>query len=140
MLCGKNHHAYTKLFRINPKLPSNNFLKLVHDEELRRGQISLLYQLRTSHIPLNKYLHHIKAVNSSCCPVCGDPTETVRHFLLECPKYDHERHILTHHWLRHRDIPLAFLLVEHIAFKPLLWFIQDTGRFPTQYGEIHPHA
>ena len=131
---------FTKLSCIDPKLPSKHFLKLVHDKELQRGQISLIFQLRTGHIPLNKYLHCIKAIDSSCCPACSDPNETVKHFILECPKYGHERHILFHNWPRCRDIPLSLLLADQAAFKPLLRYIQDTGRFPTQYSEIRPRT
>ncbi|THH16335.1 hypothetical protein EW146_g4286 [Bondarzewia mesenterica] len=48
---------YARLNRIDPDLPSPSFLKLVRSGELTRGQASLLFQLRTGHVPLNRHLN-----------------------------------------------------------------------------------
>jgi hypothetical protein len=51
-------------------------------------------QLLIKHIPLNTYLNRFKLVDSTRCPASGAGPETVKHFLLHCPSYTHERWIL----------------------------------------------
>jgi ribonuclease HI len=46
---------HLKLSRIDPSMPSNKYNRLT--EGLRRLQASLIMQLRTGHVVLNKYLH-----------------------------------------------------------------------------------
>jgi ribonuclease HI len=84
----RNSPRFDKQNRIDPTLPSNNFLKLTHKHATgKRVYSSILFQLRTGHIPLNRYLHCFKLVDSLRCPGCGDPDESVLHFLLQCPAY-----------------------------------------------------
>lgn len=114
--------------RIGPSLPSNAFLKLVDTPSLRRAGSSILFQLRCGHVPLNHYLHRFALVNSSRCPACGAAEETVVHFLLECPKYRHERYILQRA-CRTRRLGLDVLLDRQASVIPLLAFVHATGRF-----------
>ena len=48
-------------------------------------------QLHITHIPLNKFLAKINKVDTAGCPSCGASSETVAHYLLECPGYIHKR-------------------------------------------------
>ena len=54
--------------------------------KLRRGDQSLIFQLRTQHVPLNQHLNRIGVKPSAACPLCDYPTETVDHLLFYCRK------------------------------------------------------
>ena len=47
---------------------------------------TILYRLRTGHNRLNMHLHKIGLHNSGLCDFCEEP-ETVKHYLLDCLKY-----------------------------------------------------
>jgi ribonuclease HI len=81
-----------KCFKATDTVPpsAQKFLTLTSDHRIARKSASLIFQLRVEHAPLNDYLHCYKITNSARCPACGDPRETVEHFLLHCPKYAHE--------------------------------------------------
>ena len=51
---------------------------------LKRHEQSIIFQLRTGHVPLNGYLHRIKPQQSPACPLCNEPEETVNHLFFEC--------------------------------------------------------
>ena len=53
---------------------------------------AILAQLRTNKCRLNCYLAKINASPTDLCE-CGQ-SETVRHFLIECPRWDTERQAL----------------------------------------------
>ena len=53
---------------------------------LRRGDQSLIFQLRTQHAPLNSHLNRIGVIQSAACPLCDYPSETVEHHLFYCRK------------------------------------------------------
>lgn len=42
------------------------------------------YQLRILHVPLNKYLERFKSVGNARRPACGEDSEEVQYFPLEC--------------------------------------------------------
>ncbi|KZT63681.1 hypothetical protein DAEQUDRAFT_636083, partial [Daedalea quercina L-15889] len=67
--------------RIDPDLLSKKYVMLPHK------QASILIQLQTEHVPLQKYLYRIQKAESPFCPNCGETRETVHHYLLECPKF-----------------------------------------------------
>ena len=48
----------------------------------------ILYRLKTGHNRLNMHLHKISLHNSGLCDFCEEP-ETVKHYLLDCLKYQH---------------------------------------------------
>jgi ribonuclease HI len=130
----KSSPRYDAMRRIDDSLPSNKFLQ--HARNLTRKQTSLLVQLRTGHIGLNAHLFRIRRAESPSCPHCGSITvETVRHFLLLCPKYARERHILRRQLRRNAD-SVSFLLSKPAAFKPLMKFINSTGRLATTFGDV----
>jgi hypothetical protein len=109
------------------------FLAYISNQEISRKNASRVFQLRVGHSPLNQYLHRFKRVDNSRCPACGHPKETVEHFLLHCPSYDHER------WpIRNTlggNLPkLARLLTSKKLLQPLANFIEATGRFELDTG------
>ncbi|TFK95580.1 hypothetical protein BDV98DRAFT_480333, partial [Pterulicium gracile] len=56
-----------------------------------------IFQLRTGAVPLARYLSKIKMIDSARCPCCKGADrseETVRHYLLECPRFRPQRRIL----------------------------------------------
>jgi ribonuclease HI len=69
---------YGKLAKTDPSLPSTRFMKLTQTHpQIPKYHSSLLFQLRISHIPLNKYLHCFKLTDSPKCPACGLHNKTV---------------------------------------------------------------
>ena len=78
--------------KIDPSLPSTKFIKAV--AELPKRHASILLQLRTGHMPLNKHLYRITKAISPYCPHCPQCEETVLHFLVECPHYENHRTLL----------------------------------------------
>ena len=74
---------------VDSTLPSKTYDKLI--SPLSRRHASLLFQLRTNHVPLQTYLAHIGKATVGTCPTCHTTPETVAHFLLVCPTYSLHR-------------------------------------------------
>ncbi|KAG2043901.1 hypothetical protein BDR03DRAFT_807832, partial [Suillus americanus] len=58
---------------------------------LPRKYSSLIFQLRTGHIALNKHLHRISKIPSAKCEKCNAHEETAHHFLLVCHTFARQR-------------------------------------------------
>jgi hypothetical protein len=87
--------------------------------------------MQVGHAPLNSILHRIQKVDSARCPVCGDPHETVEHFLLHCPKYTHECWPLLAKL--NRTVPSTIeLLTNKKLILLLINYIEATERFSEQ--------
>jgi hypothetical protein len=54
-------------------------------------------QLRTGSCRLNSYLYKIKAVDSAECD-CGAATESIKHYLFMCKRWDTERAEMRFKW------------------------------------------
>ena len=121
--------------KIDPTLPSPHFLKAV--AELPKRHASILLQLRTSHVPLNKHLHRISKVDQPFCPHCPRRVETVLHFLLECPHHE-THHVQLRHKLQQKARNIACLLADPKCLKSTLSFVHATGRFKTTHGNLDP--
>src|SRR3954464_7876139 len=72
---------------IDKALPQGHTKRLYNN--LSQKEAAILAQLRTGRCRLNGYLAKINASPSELCS-CGRP-ETVKHFLIECPRWVHER-------------------------------------------------
>jgi len=123
-------------FQTSDTLPphSTKYLKLISDHRIPKKMASLIFQLRSGHVPLNGYLFRFKKTESARCPACGDPKETVEHFLLRCPAYAHERWTIRE--FINEGIPKAEkLLSDPKAIFPLINFIHATGRFEIKQEE-----
>ena len=55
---------------------------------------TIIYRLKTGHNRLNMHLHKLGLHNSGLCDFCEEP-ETVKHYLLDCLKYQHLQENLT---------------------------------------------
>ena len=83
--------------KFDEDFPFDKHRKMI--EQLTHIQSSLLFQLRSNHLNLNSYLHRIGKTPSKRCEQCWrrrrvESTETVTHFLFECPSFERERHVL----------------------------------------------
>src|SRR5260370_37683242 len=70
--------------KVDTALPGKH-TKLLYDR-LPWTEANILAQLRTGMARLNSYLHRINASPTDIC-ACGQPWETVEHFLCRCPKW-----------------------------------------------------
>ena len=107
---------------------SKKYMTLISDHRISRHMASIIFQLRVSHAPLNKYLFRIGKVDSAHCPACGTDEETVEHFMLRCPKYAHERWALFRH-IRDNVPQLEEVLSNPKAIILTTNYIQATERF-----------
>ena len=94
---------------------------------LTRKQTANLIRLRSGHCRLNKYLHQRKIIEEPGCE-CGRGTETVKHFLLHCKKYESERRELKEA-VKGRNMRLENLLGDPKLVKDTLEYVERTGRF-----------
>lgn len=135
----KHSHRSKKIAKIDSKTPSAHFLRVISNANISRRSASLVTQILTEHIPLNEYLYRFKLVDSPRCPACGFGPESVKHFLLDCPIYAHERWILGK-WCRKRNkaLTLENLLDNGEAIIPLTNFIHASLRFTSDSQSSHP--
>ncbi|KAG2346608.1 hypothetical protein BDR05DRAFT_878287, partial [Suillus weaverae] len=96
---------------------------------------SLYIALRTQHIPLCCYLHRIKKEPSPHCSHCPGTDETVPHYLLNCPRYRREHHILIQA-LGRKASSLSFLLSDLEATQHLTQYVNATGRLKSTFSEV----
>ena len=119
---------------IDKSVLSKKWMKLV--KPLSHKQTSIIMQLRTGHIGLNKHLHRIKRSDSPHCPNCDENAiETIHHFLFDCTRYRRERSIL-HRKLRRHTYDISHLLTHPAATLPLLKYIHATGHLKQMFGTI----
>ena len=96
-------------------------------------------QLRTGHIPLNFYLHHIKKSATRRCESCWgiarlEITKTVIHFLFECQVYAAERYDMDRALGRQsRDFQGIMSSLDGV--KELLKYVGRTARFKKTLGD-----
>ena len=126
--------------KINPKLPATSFLQLTKDAS--RSQASILFQLRSKHVLLHKYLHRIGKVDSLLCTLCRHGEETVHHFPFDCPAAEHARFELGCK-LGQLSKSLWYILGSRKAFKLLIRYVNETGHFrdnpePPQHAPTIP--
>jgi hypothetical protein len=120
---------------IDNTTPSTKFLKSISNPKLSRTVASTITQLWLTHFPLNRYLKRIGKVNNTRCPVCGEDEEDIKHYLLRCQAYAHERWPLIQHAAKKRKpLTLQTALGDLQLMLPLAAYIHATGRF-TRSGE-----
>jgi hypothetical protein len=126
---------FSKLSKIDPSCPLSKFQKAT--AELTRAQTSVLIQLRTGHIGLNKHLARIKRSDTPLCPSCRLAEESVHHLLFDCPAYRNERHLLNQA-LGRKASSLKFLLNHAKGIQAVLKYIGRTGRLKKNFGDVTP--
>ena len=124
---------FKRINTIDPELPSQSYIKAT--EGLNHRQTSVLTQLRTGHIALNKYLHRIQRSETPNCPHCPGIKEDTDHMLLRCWKYAVHRHKLVV-MFKHDAYSAKHLLSDRKAIPHTLNFLNKTGRFRNTYGDI----
>lgn len=112
---------------IDNKFPQLQFPHLVAN--LSRRQASLLFQLRSGHVPLNKHLYRIGKAETPACPKRRFRSETVLHFLLMCPGFEAQRNVLTQK-LGLRARSMTYLLSSPKAMEHLFRYTHSTKRIP----------
>src|SRR6267154_4496791 len=71
------------------------------------------------------------------CPHCNNTPETIPHYLISCPQYARERHVLNT-VLRRQAASITYLLTNARATAPLIQFINSTGRLKPTFGDVPP--
>lgn len=110
---------------------------------LPRRSCSILTQLRTGHIGLNRFLFRINAVTSPLCALCRTP-ETVDHFILHCRRFTKERHVLRKTLKKSLNLHMLLGKPKHVT--KLLRYVHSTERFPAYHDyydatnglQVHP--
>ena len=126
-----------RMEKFDEDFPFDKHRKMI--EQLTRIQSSLLFQLRSNHLPLNSYLHRIGKTPSKRCEQCWrrrrvESTETVTHFLFECPSFERERHVLDAK-LGRSSRDLKTILSDVDKTRALLSYIGRTRRFK-EIGDV----
>ena len=122
---------FPKMSKIDPTMPSNKFQKLILG--LGRAQASLITQMHTGHVPLNTYLHRINKIDTPLCPSCGLDSESMHHYLFNCPAWRAE------HWCMGKALGREAKSLQHVlssekGVDELLRFLGRTERFKATYG------
>jgi hypothetical protein len=126
---------YARINKIDNTLPSKSYHK--ETAGLTRAQTSLITQLRTGHIPLNRHLHRIKRATTPICPACSKADETVHHYLFECRPHEHARHGLRKK-LGRKSASIKELLGRRKGILALLRYVADTRRLEGAFGDVTP--
>ncbi|KAJ6480995.1 hypothetical protein C8R45DRAFT_831809, partial [Mycena sanguinolenta] len=123
---------FARIKTIDPSMPSNKFLKLT--APLPRKHATLLFQLRSQHVPLSKHLHRLKKSPTPLCLCCSAAEETVDHYLHFCPAHARARSKL---YAAGRPARYTKNLLSSIKLLPARFtFIQESGRFHAAYGDF----
>jgi ribonuclease HI/exonuclease III len=83
---------FDRMALVDPDLSHVKFAKLTLS--ISRNQASILFQLRSGHVPLNTYLHRIKKADSPVCPSCHQYRETVMHYIMRCEAHTEARQVM----------------------------------------------
>ncbi|KAG1889996.1 hypothetical protein F4604DRAFT_642162 [Suillus subluteus] len=71
----KESPRYARLQTIDQTVPSKKFASKIEDLPRKHG--TLVFQLRTGHVALNKHLHRIARTPTATCPGCQTHEETL---------------------------------------------------------------
>jgi hypothetical protein len=124
---------HDKLARIDAKMPSKEYLKLV--ENLPRKKASLLFQLRVGQVPLRAHLYRITRAEAPNCEKCHGAIESVHHFLMVCPAYARERRVMAREGGRETRT-MGKLLSSEKLLPHLFRYVASTGRFAKTLGDM----
>ena len=125
---------YPRIQSIDKSTPTKKWLQLILG--LSWAQASLILQLCTNCVLLNKYLHCIKQANSPACPNCPQTSqETTHHFLFECSSYRKECFVMQND-LGHQASNLTYLPTHSTVTSLLLKYICTTHRLRWTFGEL----
>jgi ribonuclease HI len=118
---------------LDPTSPSAAFSKMC--QNLPRKNTSILVQLCTGHVALNKQMHRIGKFTSPLCPKCRRYNETVHHCIFRCPAYKEHRAKMAKA-LNSGIRSTKTVLANPKALPALFRYINETRRFTDTYGII----
>ncbi|SJL06791.1 uncharacterized protein ARMOST_10133 [Armillaria ostoyae] len=96
---------------------------------------SIMVQLRTGHIGLNRHLFNIQRVESPACPKCSYPNESVHHYLIRCPAYQNEREMLQRSiGAQGTAVTTKHILARRENIPHLVQYLNSTRRFEPTFG------
>jgi hypothetical protein len=124
---------YERLKDVTEDFPLSNFRRIT--KNCTRAQFSLLLQLRSGHIQLNKHLHRIGKTERPICPNCNAAIETVEHFLLNCPTFNDER---DDNMRQLGDRSYGTLFETQDGIRAVLGYVNDTKRLKEYFGDVSP--
>jgi hypothetical protein len=127
-----NSPRFLCMREIDSSIPFSKFQKIT--AKLPRRHLSLLAQLRTGHVPLNKHLYKIAKTDSPTCPACRSKDESVHHYIMTCQAY-RRRHNRLDAGLSRNSRSLQYLLSNPKAFRTLE-FISSTKRFESTFCNL----
>ena len=117
-------------------------LNLEQNYQSTKGEISII-QLRIGYVRLNEYLHKTNVLESNKCK-CSH-TESISHYLLECPLYENQteklrRNLFETCGIAHLDLNLLLDVKTDDDYKKwrtlilseLETFVAEIKRFATQ--------
>lgn len=125
---------FRRMAEVDRSTPSDKFQTLV--KGVTRKQAAVLYQLRCGHIPLNYHLHRIGKAASPACEKCGHRSETVLHFLLQCPAHKQARDTL-YKQVGYHARSLSQLLTNRSYLAHLFRYITSTKRLEATFGDLN---
>ena len=89
---------------------------------------TIIYRLRTGHNRLNMHLYKIALHNSGLCDFCGE-AETVKHYLLDCLKYQQFQQNLTDFAVKNNiKLTIEFILKNGDFFPIIYDYVLKTKR------------
>jgi hypothetical protein len=121
----------------DPTTPSKHFAFTNLIDPFPRHHSSLLFQIRTGHTPLNKHLFRILKSHTARCLQCNAHQESVKHFILECPKYSRQRAALRKEAGRQAS-QLQQLLNNGNCIRPLIRYIACTRKLEHTFCDVTP--
>lgn len=109
---------------------TKEFFPSPQDASILKNKFHHLTQITTGHCMLNEYLHRIGQRTTALCD-CGNDTETIQHFLFDCPRYEIQRKNLRTE-CTHASLPFPPPM-SAFCKSPTLWlslvsFYQSTKR------------
>ena len=120
--------------RFDADFPFNKYRG--RQDTLRREHASVLMQVRSTHFPLNRYLHRIGKTDTGHCRACAPepgqetPLETLDHFLFDCKAHDAHRRTLLKSVGR-SSFNLHDIMQDTKKMKALFHYIRKTRRLRT---------
>ena len=89
---------------------------------------TIIFRLRTGHCRLNQHLNRIGCASSPLCHRCGTP-ESVEHYIINCPLYDHQREPLKN-VTNQLQLPFTIpnLLTHPIIIPYVAEYVVSTGK------------
>ena len=102
---------------------------------LGQRHASLLIQLQTGHIALNKHMYKIGKADTLTCQQCQEKDKSVHHYLFQCPAYKGlQDHLMQTLWWSGKST--RTLLTKWKTLLALFRYTNETRRFRNMHGVL----